>query len=167
MAQCGGGEELRRRRAWAPTRAPARPGRVLGTPGEYFRDRGVMIHLSRPSRSLTLRMPDPELMGQRALSVSAVSVSALVLPGRIGDWRLDLSPAHRTEIDVARAKFSEIMSWDDWKAKARRLHHPRPECGGPAQQNAQDIPALTGMGDSGATSPDVLAGNWRELCKRS
>jgi hypothetical protein len=72
-----------------------------------------------------------------------------------------------TEIDVARAKFSEIMSWDDWKAKARRLqyHRPDPDC--LAKQGEQDIPVLTGMGDTGATTSEALAGNWRELCKRS
>jgi len=70
-----------------------------------------------------------------------------------------------TEIDVARAKFSEIMSWDDWKAKARRLQDYRPDSGWSAKQAEQEIPALPGIGDTGATASD--AGNWRELCKRS
>ena len=72
-----------------------------------------------------------------------------------------------TEIDVARAKFSEIMSWDDWKAKARRLQPHRQDPGGPAEQGEPDIPVLPGIGDTGATTSDALAGNWRELCKRS
>ena len=72
-----------------------------------------------------------------------------------------------TEIDVARAKFSEIMSWDDWKAKARRLQPDRQDFGRPAEQGEPDSPVLTGIGNVGATTSDALAGNWRELCKRS
>ena len=99
-------------------------------------------------------------MGQPNLSVSRASV--LSLPFVIG-----VLTRAATEIDVARAKFSEIMSWEDWKAKARRMqyHHPDPAC--PAKQGEQDIPVSTEMGDTGARTSDAVAGNWRELCKSS
>jgi len=69
------------------------------------------------------------------------------------------------EIHVAEARFPEIMSWDEWKAKARSLEPRCTACGSPPKQEERDVLSLTGMCESCATKTDTLSGTWRELCK--
>jgi uncharacterized paraquat-inducible protein A len=51
----------------------------------------------------------------------------------------------KTEITVAQAKFREIMSWEDWKAKARSLAHRCSQCGAVRRQDAGDGGSANGL----------------------
>jgi hypothetical protein len=73
----------------------------------------------------------------------------------------------QTEINVAQARFGEIMSWEDWKAKARSLQPRCSECGSAAQTDDRDVLAMTGRCQACAEKSDAVASNWRELCKCS
>src|SRR4029077_6162839 len=73
-------------------------------------------------------------------------------------------PYALTEINVAEAKFSEIMSWDDWKAKARSLEPRCSQCGCVPKRKEREILAISGMCEACATKSDGHTGSWRELC---
>lgn len=72
-----------------------------------------------------------------------------------------------TEITVAEARFREIMSWEDWKAKARSLEPRCSECGSTAKADERDALAMTGRCQACVEKSDAVASNWRELCNGS
>ena len=72
-----------------------------------------------------------------------------------------------TEIHVAQAKFREIMSWDDWKAKARGMDPRCSQCGSAPKQAERDTILLTGLCEACTAKTDDHSGSWRELCKCS
>jgi hypothetical protein len=70
----------------------------------------------------------------------------------------------QTEINVAQARFREIMSWEDWKAKARSLQPRCSECGSAAKADDREVLALTGRCRACAEKSDPVASNRHELC---
>jgi hypothetical protein len=68
---------------------------------------------------------------------------------------------------VAQARFCEIMSWEDWKAKARSLEPRCSECGAPSKEDERELNAATARCATCAAKSEDVAGAWRELCKRS
>ena len=72
-----------------------------------------------------------------------------------------------TEINVAEARFREIMSWEDWKAKARSLDPRCSECGCTAKVGEREVLAITGRCQACAEKSDAVPSNWRELCNCS
>jgi hypothetical protein len=72
-----------------------------------------------------------------------------------------------TEITVVQTRFPEIMSWEDWKAKARSLEPRCCECGSPAKEDEREVHAATGRCQACAAKSETVAGALRELCKCS
>jgi hypothetical protein len=64
---------------------------------------------------------------------------------------------------VAEARFREIMSWEDWKAKARSLEPRCSECGSAAKADDRDVLAMTGRCQACVEKSDAVAGTWREV----
>ena len=72
-----------------------------------------------------------------------------------------------TEITVVQARFPEIMSWEDWKAKARSLEPRCCACGSPAKDDEREVHAATGRCQACAAKSEPLASALHELCKCS
>jgi hypothetical protein len=72
-----------------------------------------------------------------------------------------------TEITVAEARFREIMSWDDWKAKARSLGPRCGACGSLTKEDEREVYAATGRCQACAQKSEAVAGAWHGVCKAS
>jgi hypothetical protein len=68
---------------------------------------------------------------------------------------------------VAQARFREIMSWEDWKAKARSLEQRCSACGSPSKEEERALMAATGRCQTCATKSEAAAGSWSEVSKAS
>ena len=85
------------------------------------------------------------------------------------DWRQDPRATRTalTEITVAQARFREIMSWEDWKAKARSLERRCSECGSPSKAEEREVMAATGRCQSCMAKSEAVTGSWSEVSKAS
>jgi len=64
---------------------------------------------------------------------------------------------------VAEARFREIMSWEDWQAKARSLQPRCSECGSGPKAGDREVLAMTGRCQACAEKSDAVAATWREV----
>ena len=67
---------------------------------------------------------------------------------------------------MAQARFGEIMSWEDWKAKARSLETRCSDCGATAKAGERQVLAITGRCQACAEKADA-ADTSPELCNCS